>query len=486
MRTGILLMAAVVALWVPAGAQNRQVETYSLRRAIETALGNSQELDAAEAGLRLADQQVREAWATVLPDVRFSASYSRNFKIQEVFLPAIIFDPAADPNEVIPVRFGSDNSWQVAVDVSQPLFEATAFTGLGAAGQFREVELERVRGTAQQVVSAVRQAYFDALLAAENLRLINESVRRVGQTVEETRAMYRAGISSEYDVLRFEVQLSNIEVQVRRAENGVAASRRTLLVQLGLDPQTPIALLGELNEINLDDLAANDAANAELLRLAGAAGVEGSSSEELLSVARRYRTDLRQLRGAIDLDGALLAVERAEFYPRLSIFSNYQVLAQQNGGPNFFGNSNQRRTSAIAGLRVELPIFTGFSRFARVEQARATIRQSEARLDRAERESQSQVATLHENVLEARQRAASQRGAVRQAQRGYDIASAQFRAGVGTQLEVVDAELALRTSEFNYAEAVYDYLSARARLDQAIGTVPASLEDVPRLLGNEE
>jgi outer membrane protein TolC len=74
---------------------------------------------------------------------------------------------------------------------------------------------------------------------------------------------------------------------------------------------------------------------------------------------------------------------------------------------------------------------------------------------------------------EARERVASQGRAVEQARRGFEIASAEYRAGLGSQLQISDAELALRQSEFNYAQAVYDYLSARSNLDAARGTVPA-------------
>ncbi len=69
---------------------------------------------------------------------------------------------------------------------------------------------------------------------------------------------------------------------------------------------------------------------------------------------------------------------------------------------------------------------------------------------------------------------ASQRRAVGQAQRGFDIASTEYREGVGSQLQITDAENALRESEFNYARAVYDYLVARTALDAALGTVPVA------------
>ena len=90
----------------------------------------------------------------------------------------------------------------------------------------------------------------------------------------------------------------------------------------------------------------------------------------------------------------------------------------------------------------------------------------------------AQVRTLVEAADEALERARGQRLAVTQAARGYEIATAQYREGLGSQLELTDAEVALRQSEFNYAQAVYDYLVARAQLDQATGRVPLVDVDV--------
>jgi outer membrane protein TolC len=480
-----ILMTGVLLACVPARAyaQGPRPELFSLRRSLETALANSDEIRAAEAGLRIANQQVREAWSSVLPEVRFSASYTRNFKVPVAFLPAILIDPDADPNELIPVRFGADNAWSAGLVLDQPIFEAQAFIGVSTAGRFREVEVERLRGTSQLVVSQVRQGYFNALVADEDLRRLTESVNRITATLAETRALNRAGLTSSYDVLRFEVQLANQEAQVTRAANTVAETRRLLLVDLGLNPSEPIELLGSFIEIDLDDLSANTPANREMLELAGALGAETKDFEELLKTASVYRTDLRQLRGAVDLDEARLAIQRAEFYPTLSLFSNWSIQAQQNGSLSFFQNS---ATSTVAGLRVEVPLFTGFARFARVEQAKATVAQTEARLARAERETIEQVQTFYNNVIESRQRANSQRVAVGQAQRGFEIATAEYRAGVGSQLQVTDADLALRTSEFNYAQAVFDYLTARSLLDLALGTAPADLGDVGQPLGDRQ
>jgi outer membrane protein TolC len=128
---------------------------------------------------------------------------------------------------------------------------------------------------------------------------------------------------------------------------------------------------------------------------------------------------------------------------------------------------------------LEFPIFQGGSRFARVHEAEALVRQSVTRLERAEQEAITQIRNLAAVVSEARQRAAGQSLAVRSAERGYEIATLEYSEGIGSQLQVTDAEEALRQSQFAYAQAVFDYLSARALLDFALGTVPEADEVLP-------
>lgn len=465
---------ALAILASPLFAQTQETaEVVSLGRALQVALDNSQILRDAEFDLVIADQQVREAWSAVLPDVRATASYSRNLRVQQFFLPAAFFDPNAAPGELTPVRVGSDNTWLGQFSASQALFEMDALIGLGAAGQFSALQEERVRGTAQEVVTAVRLAYFNALLAAEDIRLTEESIRRIRGTLGETQAMNRAGLASEYDVLRLEVQLGNLEPNLRRAEYAFDAAKRTLLVEMGLDPLTPIELEGRLNEIDIEDLGRNDPANAALVRVSGVTVSPDTELDEVVRLALDRRSDVRQLEATILLEEARRKAEKSEYFPKLSVFANYNVTAQQDGGPVFFGdNSNQRTTTAIAGLQVELPIFTGFSRDARVQQSRALVAQNEVRLERLKRQTANELQTLIDNLQEARERASSQRRAVAQAERGFEIASAEFNAGIGSRLATTEAELALRQSEFNYAQAVYDYLSTRARLERAAGTVP--------------
>jgi len=168
-----------------------------------------------------------------------------------------------------------------------------------------------------------------------------------------------------------------------------------------------------------------------------------------------------------------MRLEQVEYLPEITFFGNYVINAQDNGGPNFFGRGDgQRAYSRNIGIRVSLPIFQGFARDARIDQRRAVLRQAETERELASDQARAEVRALLEQADEALVRARGQQLAVTQAMRGFEIASAQYREGLGSQLELTDAEVALRQSEFNYAQAVYDYLVARAELDRATGRVP--------------
>src|SRR5690606_27742630 len=214
-----------------------------------------------------------------------SANYTRNLDIPGQFLPAQIFDPDAEPGELTLVRFGTDNNWFGQLRLEQPIFRAAAFIGVGAASRYQSLQAEVVRGAAQEIVTRTKQRYFDVLLAEEAVRLNAESVRRVRQALEETQAMHRAGLVGDYDVLRLEVELANLEPALRRARNDAEAARRTLAVDLSMeDVSGELQVMGSL---------AGDAIEQFDQHFGVSVGPQ-TSLEELLTLTRQSRTDVRQ------------------------------------------------------------------------------------------------------------------------------------------------------------------------------------------------
>jgi outer membrane protein len=452
---------------VPAAAQVGGVGAeITLDQAIRVALRENRELESARYGLAVAAGQVREAWSAVYPTVNATASYTRNLDVPGQFLPAIIFDPTADPDELTLVRFGSDNTWFGQLRLEQPLFQANVFIGLGAARRYELLQGEIVRGQEQEIVTRTKQRYFDVLLAEEAVNLSAESVRRVRQALDETKAMHRAGLVGDYDVLRLEVELANLEPALRRAENAAVAARRSLAVDLGMDDLDDLRVVGSL--ANVDIANGSD----PLLASFGVRVTQQTSVDGLIQDARRYRSDVRQVRFTEDFRRSEMRAEQADYLPRISLFATYAFNAQADGGVNPFGWGGNRVTTPQAGIQVTVPVFAGFRRPARIDQMRATIGQTQTQGRLVAAQVENQVQTLFDQVEEARFRAEAQEVAVEQARRGYSIASAQFREGLGTRLELTDAEVALRQSEFNFAQAIHDYLTARAQLDHAVGAVP--------------
>jgi len=229
-------------------------------------------------------------------------------------------------------------------------------------------------------------------------------------------------------------------------------------VELGLPDLEKVEIAGALASLDVDSLHAAAALPA--------------STEAALEQARRRRTELLQLELTESLRNAEVRAEQSEYLPRISLFGTYSINAQQSGDPVFFGATGADRAyGRQVGLQVTMPLFNGLKRPARIAQRRFAVEQVRTQRDLAEDRIEHEVRTYVDQVEEARLRAAAQRLGVRQAQRGFQIATVQFREGLGSALELTDAEVALRQSEFNYAEAVYDYLVARARLEQAIGSV---------------
>lgn len=465
----------------PLEAQQEQASTLaglesdviSLPQALGIALDRNPRLSAANDALEQANQQVREAWGNVMPTLDLATNYTRNVSPAVNFLPAIIFNPDADPDEFIGVQFAADNSWAFNLNLEQPLFNAAAFIGVGASGRFQALQEEGLRAETLATFTRVREAYYGLLLAQEQVRLTENSVARVRQSLTETRALNRAGIAAEYDVLRLEVELANLEPNLRRARNAEAQGRRQLAIELGVpvDEAPGLRVAGNLAELSLSDVGTNSAANRELLEMFALQPPEPETSEgDFVAEALARRADVRSLQLTEDLRRTELRLEQVEYLPKVSLFGTYSINAQQNGRPEFFGAP--RAYARFVGIQVTLPVFQGFRRDARADQRRAALRAAQRQTALGRSQAMAEVQSLLEQVAESRERAAAQEMAVRQARRGFDIASAQYREGLTGQLGLTDAEVALRQSEFNYAQAVYDYLVARARLDTAVGAAP--------------
>lgn len=459
----------------------QQTRPVTLTQAIQIALANNTDIKRSLLTLKDADQQVRIAWSEVMPEINGSATYTRNLEIPVNFVPAQFFDPDAPPGELVPLQFGTDNNWNGGFSVNQTIFRGEAIVGISSSQLFKSAQAENLRATTQQIVTETRVAYYNVLVAEEQLRLQQSTVDRLRQNLKENRARYESGLIDEYAVLQVEVQLSNQEPQLTQAKYGVEQAYRELNLALGLPIELDLQVQGNLNTFKIGNEQAVDETNQNIKQVDNMTPYTFEKQEELIDVATDLRGDIRVLQKQEDLKEREIKAIQSRFLPTLSANYNLNWSAAQAGSPVFFGSEETRARSQTIGVTLSLPLFQGFERSANLQIAKIEQKDIELQQEFAVRSAKNEIESARESLNQAIETAPAREKALRQAREGYERAQARLNNGIGSQIDVTEAEFQLRQAEVNYAQMVYNYLSAKARYDQAIGIVPFVDKSTPEL-----
>ncbi|TYP93403.1 Outer membrane protein TolC [Fodinibius salinus] len=450
----------------------------SIDQAIQIALANNTEVKRSLLSVRDADQQVRTAWSNVLPEVTSSANYTRNLEIPVNFIPEVVFNPNGDPDKLVPVAFGTDNNWQGGFTISQTIFNGQAFVGISTSSLYKAAQSEGLRATAQGIVTQTRMAYYQVLIANEQVRLQQSRLDRVRKNIKDTRKSFEQGLVDEYAVMQLEVQLENIKPQLTSAKFSKKEAVRNLLDTMGLPVNLSLEVKGDLNSFNIQAPDASEEENKALKKVDQATPLSLESDSTMLQRAFEMRGDLRVLDIRQQLQQKRIKAEKSKYLPSIVANYNLQWSASQAGTPVFFGTDQQRARSQTFMVGVQLPIFQGFRRNAAIQQAQIQKKDLQLQEYQSQRNAESEITSAEESIKEAFQVESARKRALDLAQEGYDRALKRYQAGLGSQQEVKDAELQLREAEVGYAQMVFNYLAAKAQYDQAVGQVPFVEEDI--------
>ncbi len=483
--------------------------TISLEEAIEIALLNNYMVRKGMLDMEMADQQIREAWSSVYPQISASGRYTRNIVTPNPFagteagglfdlfgaLDWLVYNESArtdDDPDTEPISFEEfidrqeegmreagislvtddnpfavDNQFEAGVTISQVLYNRGAFAAIRGARQMRDINQEQFQREQQIVIDQIKSTFYSALLAQEQTEVLRTSVERLERTVEETRRAVEAGILSRYDRISAEVELVNLETELIQAENQVELARKNLSLQLGIPVQTRLHLHG--------DLKFDEPADTEIL-----------NTEEAYRLAVNRRPDLRQSEYYLDLLDINRSITRSRWVPSVNAFAsamyigqvpdNRQVISPVEG-EDFAFTATQRRffdnaywDPAIAvGVSFNWSIFSGLQTRAQVEQNNIEIRQAEIDQEALKNSIYLEVEQAVRNLETAHQRIRSQQRNIEQAELNYENSLKRLREGIGTPLEERQASSLLDQSRLNYLSAVHDYLQALSEYRKVTG-----------------
>lgn len=439
----------------------------TLDEAIEIAVANNPQVNRALLSVDDADQLVKIAYSEVYPEITSSINYTRNIEIPVTFVPGEFFGGA--PGTLIPVEFGTDNNWQGGFSVNQTLFRGETIIGLSSATVFKTVQDENLRATTQQIITQTRIAYYQVLASLEQLRLQEIQIERLEQNLKENEAREEAGLVDSYATLSLRVQLSNQRPQQIEALYAVAESYRVLKIVLGVPLQLEFEVKGDLNEYDILSNETSGSVNDHIIMIDQLNPYTFQKESPDTSGLGMSRGDLRVLDATLELRGKELTAVKSRFLPTLSASYNLQWSAAEPDAPTFFENSSRFQT---LGLSLSLPLFQGFKRVADVERVKIQQKDLQEQRRAALLNAQNEVVSASEDLNRAFETAEGRKIALEQAAEGYDRAQKRLENGLGSQLEVTDAEVQVRQAEVNYALMVFEYLTAKAQYDLATGKVP--------------
>jgi outer membrane protein TolC len=422
-------------------------QTYSLKQAVDYAITHQVQVKNSQIDLQNASAKINEIKAMGLPQVNGSVALTNNIILQKMFIPAKIFNPAAAEGELIAAKFGVDNSGFANVGLSQLVFDGTYLLGLKASSVYKDLAVKSVTQSKQQVAENVTKAYYGILVNEKRQGLLALNLARLDTLLKETRELNKQGFVEKIDVQRLDVQANNLRTELENVNRLQELSYSLLKFQMGFPMEEPIRLSESLEKVELATFNTNAAGD--------------------FNYANRIEYSILQTQENLaELD---LKSIKAGYLPRLVLNANYGY----NAGANAFSDlmTKQWFDNAAVTVALQIPIFDGFSKKYKAVQSANNlqkVRQSYSLLKSSIDLQRSQASITMKNALESMK---EQKANLELANEISRVTRVKYQQGVGSNLEVLNAESSIKESQANYFTALYNALVAKVELEKANGTL---------------
>lgn len=409
--------------------------TLNLDKALEIALSDNPTIKVADEEIALKKVAHKETWQSLLPQASLDGTLNHTITAAEMNLGGQSF------------KMGMDNSNTVmgVLNISLPIFAPGVYKAMSLSKTDIELAVEKSRASRQDLVNQVAKAYYQLMLAQDSYEVLQKSYQLSEENYNIVNAKFQQGAVSEFDKISAEVQMRSIKPNVISANNAVVLSKLQLKVLMGITTDLDIKI-----DDNLTNYEATLFAN-ELIDL---------------DTNLAYNTTMKQL----DLNGKMLKQNikqlRTNFMPTLGMNYSYQYQSLYNDNWNLF-NYNWGGSSSLV-FSLSIPLYKA-SNFTKLKSNRIQMRQLEQNRMDTERKLNMQVTSFQKNMAASSEQVVSNRENVMQAQKAVQIAGKRYEVGKGTVLELNTSQVQLTEAELTYNQSIYDYLVAKADLDQVLG-----------------
>ena len=451
------------------GAQfsfSQKVNEFSVIQAGEYAMKNATEVKNALLDVQIQKQSNKELTAIALPQINGSINSMHYYDIPVTTLPDFISpsvynvltnngvkNGAGNPITVpsggfgsIPARFGTAFTTSTGVDFSQLLFDGQVFVGLKARSAVLTLAAQSAEVTKEQIKTNVYKLYYQLLVGKKQMSTIDVNVERFEKLLTDTKEIYKNGFVERLDVDKVQVQLNNLKTEREKINNQLEVGNAALKFLMNVPQKETLILTDSLNEDKIKSLNNDD------------------------SVDYKNRKEYQQLTTAIKLNGYNVKRYQLSKYPTLAAFGTFSKNAQRNEF-NFFGNGNWFTTSFV-GVKLSMPLFDGFARTARIQKAKYELAKVKNNMERLQEAIDLEAGNAKIKLKSALITLDNQKQNSLLAEKVYNSTKLKYEQGLGSNMEIYNAETELKVSQNNYYAALYDAILAKIDFLKAIGKLP--------------
>ena len=435
----MLLTAMALCAFGFAKAQTEQTAqntlTLTLDKALEIALDENPTIKVAAEEIALKKVASKEAWQSLLPEASQNGSLDHTIKAAEMKLNDMSFKMGQD----------GTNTANAGLSINLPLFAPAVYRAMSMTKTDIELAVEKSRASELDLINQVTKAYYQLMLAQDSYEVLQGSYKLAEDNFNVVNAKYQQGAVSEFDKISAEVQMRSIKPNVISAANAVTLAKLQLKVLMGITADV---------DIKTDD----NLTNYESMLFANQLKEEDMSLDN--------NTTMKQFELNMKLLEKNVKSLRTNFIPTLSMSFSYQYQSLYNPNINFFDYTWSNSSSLMFNLSI--PLYRA-SNFTKVKSARIQMRQLDWNRIDTERKLNMQVVSYRNNMTASSEQVVSNKENVMQAEKAVQIAGKRYEVGKGTVLELNSSQVSLTQAQLTYNQSIYDYLTAKADLDQVLG-----------------
>jgi outer membrane protein len=470
MKTG-LLTTMIVVLTISLGRAQTD-SSYTLQQCIDYAVKNNYNIKSSEFDEYVSRAQVKEVRGAGLPQLNGAGNVTYNPDLRRLFLnynpstPGLFTFPAGSPAgvyaspNVISVKATAD----VGLNASQMLFNGSYFVGLKAAKTVSELSHKSVMMNQIQTAENVSKAFYSVIINNERNRLLEANIARVDSLRKQTISMNQQGFAEQLDVNRIEVTYNNLVVEKNKFDQIIELSKLLLKFQMGYDVNKELTVIGDIKDVNnaITSLTTNSD-----------------------TATYQNRMEYKILESQQELEKLNLKNKHMQSVPTLTAVGSLGYYRGGNNVGGLFtpGNSKSELPAGIGGdynqfyrydyvgVNLNVPIFSGLSRYYRAQQSKITLNKIDNNINAFKQTASLQVKQSEINLKNSLLATDVQKRNMNLASEVTRVTKIKYQQGIGSNIEVVTAETSYREAQTNYYNALYDLMVSQIDYQKSLGTL---------------